>query len=498
MRAPAFVEMFLWASITGAQVERVPFEDPDRVGFGPSRFSLPDPDDHRAELGEGLVAYVAEDPTTATVELTALIGASRLDDPAGKEGLAEAIGYAMTDVGAKGLAGGVFAEKLSTMAATLEASVDNEHTRLRLSLLREDLDEGLALFVALLRKPRLDAETLEAYRRRGPTRGWNEDDPRQRAAVEFPAFIYGDHPAGRRTTEASLKALTVQDLEAFHRRFYVPNNVVLAISGGLEREQVVSALRRRFFSETWKRERVRHQGAPPVSNAGGRTVHVFDVDRLQGWMVVGHVGSVGRGKDRAALEVANYILGGGGAVWKRVHPEHPPGRAQGHFDVRLFNESRGKRGLTNDTSSYVPVGFRAPSLTFAVTSGRPESIPYLLKIIETEWRGIGEDVTEEELATAKGALTEGYFQMRYAGVHATALSLAEETFFDGGHDWAQRYVNAISAVAKEDVLQAARKYYRPDELVAVLVGPLEAVRNAEHPQYKAKLEDFGEVVVHPQ
>ena len=492
------VAVALWASMAEAQVERLAFEDPDVVVFGPSRFSLPDPGDHRDELGEGLVAYVAEDPTTATVELTALIGASQLDDPAGKEGLAEAIVYAMTNAGSKGLASGVLAEKLYAMAAELDASVDNEHTRLRLSLLTEDLDDGLALFAALLREPRLDAETLEVYRRPRPTHGWNEDDPRQRAAAEFPAILYGDHPAGRRATEASLKALTVRDLEAFHQSFYVPNNVVLAVSGGLEREQVVSALRRHFFSEPWKRKRVRYDGTPQIARVGGRKIHVFDVARLQGWMVVGHVGSVGRAKDRAALEVANYILGGAGAVWKRVHPELPPSSAQGHFDVRLFNESRGKRGLTNDTSSYVPVGFRAPSLTFAVTSGRPESIPYLLKIIETEWRRIGEDVTEEELATAKGALTEGYFQMRYAGAHATALSLAEETFFDGGHDWAQHYVNAIRNVTKEDVLQVARKYYRPEELTAVLVGPLEAIRNAEHPQYKAKLEDFGEVIVHAQ
>ncbi len=188
------VAVALWASMAEAQVERLAFEDPDVVVFGPSRFSLPDPGDHRDELGEGLVAYVAEDPTTATVELTALIGASQLDDPAGKEGLTEAIVYAMTNAGSKGLASGVLAEKLYAMAAELDASVDNEHTRLRLSLLTEDLDDGLALFAALLREPRLDAETLEVYRRPRPTHGWNEDDPRQRAAAEFPAILYGDHP----------------------------------------------------------------------------------------------------------------------------------------------------------------------------------------------------------------------------------------------------------------------------------------------------------------
>ena len=144
-------------------------------------------------------------------------------------------------------------------------------------------------------------------------------------------------------------------------------------------------------------------------------------------MLVGHLGRHGREDEHAALEVANYILGGNGAIWKRVHPELAPARAQGHFDARLFVESRGKRGLSNDISSYVPVGFRAPALTYAVTLGRPESIAFLLKIIDDEWRKIREDVSDGDIEIAKGALTQGYFQMRYAGAHATALSFADGT-----------------------------------------------------------------------
>ena len=213
-------------------------------------------------------------------------------------------------------------------------------------------------------------------------------------------------------------------------------------------------------------------------------------------MLVGHLGRHGREDEHAALEVANYILGGNGAIWKRVHPELTPARAQGHFDARLFVESRGKRGLSNDISSYVPVGFRAPALTYAVTLGRPESIAFLLKIIDDEWRKIREDVSDGDIEIAKGALTQGYFQMRYAGAHATALSFAEELFFEGGHDWSEGYVERIRAVTKAEVLAAARKYYRPEDLVTVLVGPLDEIQSSEHPLYKAKLEDFGELIVH--
>ena len=155
-------------------------------------------------------------------------------------------------------------------------------------------------------------------------------------------------------------------------------------------------------------------------------------------MLVGHLGRQGREDDHAALEIANYILGGNGAIWKRVHPELAPARAEGHFDARLFVESRGKRGLSNDISSYVPVGFRTRGLAYAVTLGRPESIAYLLKIIDDEWRKVREDVSDGDIAIAKDALSKGYFQMRYAGAHATALTLAEEHLLEGGHEWSER------------------------------------------------------------
>ena len=214
-------------------------------------------------------------------------------------------------------------------------------------------------------------------------------------------------------------------------------------------------------------------------------------------MLVGHLGRQGRRDDHAALEVANYILGGDGAIWKRVHPELAPARAEGHFDARLFVESRGKRGLSNDISSYVPAGFRVRGLAYAVTLGRPESIAYLLKIIDDEWARIREDVSDEEIQIAKGALTQGYFRMRYAGAHATALTLAEELFFEGGHAWSEGYEARIGAVTKDDVLAAAREHYRPEDLVAVLVGPIDEIQKSEHPRYKARLEDFGEIVLHP-
>ena len=478
----------LFATAAFAQREVIPFEDPDVIEPGTPKFALPDPADHRVELDEDLVVFVAEDENTATVELVALIGASRLDDPPDKVGLAAAVSHAMRNVPG-------ITDRLYAMAASLAVTTDDEHTRVRLSLLQEDLDDGVTLLAEMLRRPRIDEQTLDAYRRAAMRPPWNPDDPRKRPEYELPRLLYANHPAARVPTEATLAAITVDDVRGFHERFYVPNNVVLSVSGGIDRDRTVAGLEQALFP--WKKARVRHDEVPEVPKAEARKIHVWDVERLQGWMLVGHLGRQGREDDHAALEIANYILGGNGAIWKRVHPELAPARAEGHFDARLFVESRGKRGLSNDISSYVPVGFRTRGLAYAVTLGRPESIAFLLEIIDDEWRKIREDVSDGDIAIAKDALSKGYFQMRYAGAHATALTLAEEHLLEGGHEWSEGYVERIQSVTKDEVMAAARKYFRPEELVAVLVGPIDEIRASEHPLYKAKLEDFGEIVMHP-
>ena len=145
----------------------------------------------------------------------------------------------------------------------------------------------------------------------------------------------------------------------------------------------------------------------------------------------------------------------------------------------------------------MPVGFRTRGLAYAVTLGRPESIAYPP---QDHRRRVAQDPggrLGRRHRHRQDALSKGYFQMRYAGAHATALTLAEEHLLEGGHEWSEGYVERIQSVTKAEVLAAARKYFRPEELVAVLVGPIEEIRASEHPLYKAKLEDFGEIVTHP-
>ena len=76
----------------------------------------------------------------------------------------------------------------------------------------------------------------------------NADDPGYIADSVFDRLVYGGHPYGLPGTgsEAELGSLTRADLETFHRQWYVPNNMVLAIVGDVTSDEAFAAAEKAF------------------------------------------------------------------------------------------------------------------------------------------------------------------------------------------------------------------------------------------------------------
>ena len=180
-----------------------------------------------------------------------------------------------------------------------------------------------------------------------------------------------------------------------------------------------------------------------------------DADRIQGWVVIGHELPVVPVEDEAALRVMDYILGAY------------------HLDSRLLRESREKRGLTNDNSSFLEPGVRGPGSYSMRTYGRPEAVRLLIDITFRELARIRDTLpTDDELFVAKGALVDGLYAQRYATGLDAANSYAREWLRYGSHERSASYPQRIDAVSLEDVRAAARKYLHPERMIVSVVGPL--------------------------
>jgi predicted Zn-dependent peptidase len=227
--------------------------------------------------------------------------------------------------------------------------------------------------------------------------------------------------------------------------------MTLAIAGDIDSEAVQTRIVELFGDQPFKATPLRRD--VPSVGAMKLTQHTFPTDKLQSWLVFGHELPVVRLEDQAALEVMNYILAGG------------------HLYTRMTVETRYKYGYTNDASAFLEPGWTGPgSYTFRSYSRHEVIKPIYQNMMAEIVRIREEDVTDEELFIAKGALADGTYQIRYLDGYAIARSFAIERLRYGDHARSADYIARIRAVSKEDVLNAANRYIRPERMQVILVG----------------------------
>lgn len=450
--------LLLIAALIAAPALSQEVPNPRDMGLPESDYTRPDPVDYQLVLENGLIAYVAAADQVPLVTMSAFIRAGKVSDD--KQGSAEALLDALQNPGRSEKDRGDFKTALKRMTAELTVEMHDEWTEITLNVPAEDLDEALSIFAGLLRDPALSAANIErAASSAAPAASdlGGESGPALYsgsldAAVErFYEIIYNDHPYGAQPTAKDFAELVAADVAGFHARYFVPGNMTLAVAGDIDVDEINERLVDLFAG--WSTAAAPKPKQLPAPAAAKRTLHHFPADKLQAWLVFGHDLPQVPLEDQAALEVMNYILAGG------------------HLWTRMTIETRYKYGYTNDASGFLEDKWFGPGGYNFRSYSRPEVINNIYENMMDEVIRIrSEEVTEEELFVAKGALAEGKFQVAYLDGYAATRSFALERLRYGNHDRSASYVERIRSITEDDVQDAARKYLRPDEMQVILVG----------------------------
>jgi zinc protease len=276
------------------------------------------------------------------------------------------------------------------------------------------------------------------------------DDPDFIANAVFDRLVYGFHPYGlpQSGTPETLASITRADLMAFHQKYFVPNNAILAIVGDVTADEAFASVRRVFGD--WERRDVPVIPAvePPTSTR--RVVVVNKPDAVQTEVRVGNIGIPRNHPDYMAVNLAIRILGGEGSN-------------------RLHQVLRTARGLTYgaqaDFDTYKESGdFQAETNTRTAATGE-----VLRLIVDEFWRLQRDRVSERELSDAKAYLT-GSFPLTIETPNAIAMQILNVVFFGLPIDQLQTFRDRVNAVTVDDVQRVARLYLKPDKLSVVLVG----------------------------
>jgi predicted Zn-dependent peptidase len=214
-----------------------------------------------------------------------------------------------------------------------------------------------------------------------------DDEPSDLVHDEFSTALYGDVPLGRPIlgTVDSINSLTADGIGGYYRERYLPANLVVAVAGNVDHDEVL-----RHVNKAFERT-LGAEGRPSPPRIGGTGaapnpgVRLIPRQTEQANLILGTIG-VSRTDDRRfALGVLNSALGGG-------------------MSSRLFQEVREKRGLAYSVYSYTSQ--YADTGAFGVYAGcQPGKIDEVLTICRDEVAKVAEHgLTDEELSRGKGQL----------------------------------------------------------------------------------------------
>ncbi len=448
----AFILFLIWGSFVTATAQEIKL-----------------PPIEKTTLDNGLKVIIIEHHELPLVAFRLVLKSGSVCDPSGKAGLAN-LTAGLLRKGTKTRNATQIAEEIDFVGGNLGAGAGLDATFATCQVLTKHLDVGLDLLSDIILNPtfkedeieRLAKQTLAGIKQQ-------KDDPRSVAEEKFRGFVFGDHPYGQPSegTEESIVALTRDDIVDFHKKYYVPNNAILAVVGDVKSGEAIKKVKAKFSQ--WGGKEVTPPGfAEPPAITGHQILLVDKPDLTQTYINVGHLGIRRKNPDYFAVRVMNYILGGGG------------------FASRMMAEIRAKRGLTYgihcNFDSYKLRGAYKVS-TFTRNDSTSAAISAIIEQIK---RMRAEEVTDKELEDTK-SFYNGYFPLQFETPQQIATQILNVELYDLGEDYIKNFRKNIKAVTKKDVLRVAQKYLDPDNLKLVVVSKAEDV--------KSSLESLGSVEV---
>jgi zinc protease len=205
---------------------------------------------HAYVLPNGLRVITAEDPLSPAVAAGFWVRAGVCDEPADRRGIAHFLEHMMFR-GSENFPPEAHSKRIARLGGDCNAYTDHDATVFHETIPPSALEEVFRLESDRFRRLQLEQDLTDTERKviLEELRVYM-NQPMVRAGRLIAAAVGGDHPyaldpLGRRE---DLEALTVEDLRAFHRRRYRPENMFIVVTGGV-RETEVRELAQKWFGD---------------------------------------------------------------------------------------------------------------------------------------------------------------------------------------------------------------------------------------------------------
>jgi zinc protease len=409
----------------------------------------------RVVSAAGITAWLVRDTINPIINVRFAFRGGAALDPVGKDGLANMVS-GLLDEGAGDLDSQSFQRRLEDLSIELRFNAGRDSFSGRLTTLSENKDQAFHLLKTALLEPRFDDEPVKRIRGQ-ILAGLRRDleDPNTIAGLTLAKELFPEHPYGRPVdgSMATVKAITSDDVRAFTRKRLARDNLLIAVVGDMDAEELGRLLDEVFAGLPAKSQAFNVKDAQPQTT--GRT-RVVEMEIPQSAIAFAQKGLKRSDPDFYAAYVLNHILGGGG------------------FTSRLYEQIREKRGLAYSIGSYLyPLDHAGLVQGYGGTANA--RVGETLEVLKDQWRTMAETgVTPEELADAKTYLI-GSYPLRFTSTGGIASILVSMQLEKLGIDFLDRRNKLVAAVSLDDVNRLAKSLLDPENMVVVVVGAPEGV-----------------------
>ncbi len=405
----------------------------------------------RQELENGMILYMMEDHSLPLFRISALIRCGSAYVPMEQMEIPSMVGTIMRSGGTTMIDADSLNFLLESMGASVETWIGEESGGANLSVLSKDIEFGIEIMADVLRNPAFPEDKIDLQKEQIKTSIKRRND--SPGSINYRYFyhtLYGDHPSGRILEWEYVKPITRPDLVAYHEQWFTPDRMMLAVTGDFDPQQVVALIEKHFGN--WEAGGDQAPQVPEVQTDPQPGVFLIEKDINQSNILIGHMGITEDNPDRYAVQVMNYILGGGS------------------FTSRMTSKVRSDEGLAYSVGSRYSPGTEVPGLFMAYCQTKSETTHRAIDLMMAEIERIRQDmVSDDELQGAKDSYINRYI-FNFTSASEIVMRLMELEFNDRPRDLLQSYIENIRSVTRDDVLRVAQEYLKPEQLTIMVVG----------------------------
>lgn len=455
-----------WLSDGSYELTILPFKDMKSAEVGADRSALPDiggvpalsfPDVAETTLSNGLKVVLATRSSVPVVNMSLDFDAGYAADSREKMGAASFASNMMYN-GTTSRSALEISQTAADLGARISTGAGLDSTTASLSVLKDKLEPALDLYADIIRNPAFSEEEIERFRNQRLAGIESEkSQPVQLALRLLPPAMYGDDHSygiaftGSGTAETT-KAMTREDLLAYHSNFIRPDNATLFIVGDTTLDEIKPKLEAKFGDWAVPDAPIPAKDLSPVAvKPGTRLIVVDKPGSPQSLILGGHLIPSSGDANYLTLETMNEILGGAFTARVNMNLREDKGWAYGAYT--FTQEAKGQRPwliyapVQTDKTKESLMELNREINDYMTTA--PALADELEKVRENSVRSL-----PGRFETSQSVLSSMRSAARYGKPYNNAVNLPAD------------YAN----ISLSDIHQSAKETIKPDSIIWVIVG----------------------------